>query len=148
MSFLNLAITVVTLAFVNSGTSTPAFTRAAVVAPPTSTWSGKSGDLSVNLILTQAEDSIFGRGSYQVASAKRIGCGGESLPASGLFTMRAKGNLQSFRGRFLFDAGWTPPVTSARTNPGEINVSIHSVDRGVCVLRLHRRPNARRPSYR
>ena len=137
MSIFKLVLAVASMAFINSGTLAAGFSRTLANAPREN-WGGKSGDLSVVLTFEQGSDSLFARGAYQVANTKKVGCGGETLAPSGFFTMRAKGTRQSFRGRFLFDAGWTPPVSGSRMTNGNIKVSIRSVDRGVCSLILRR----------
>lgn len=143
---LKIAIAVTTLSLVSQGPS-PAITgthpvvrapHSSTSAKPSNAWKGSSGDLSVELLFEQGVDSIYARGTYTVAPTKRVGCGGETLYASGHFTMRAAGTERSFRGRLLFDTGWTPPVTASRTSANTIKAKIHSVDRGVCVLNLHR----------
>jgi len=139
MQFLKIAVTVLSLAF---GTSrAPAFRQLGIgqAAPqrPTS-WRGSTGDLSVDLGFEQFRDSIYARGTYKVGPKKRVGCGGETLYPSGHFTMRAKGNLASFHGKFLFDTGWTPPVSAKQSPNGAVKVSIHSVDKGSCVMTLEK----------
>jgi hypothetical protein len=52
--------------------------------------------------------------------------------------MRAKGSLASFRGKLLFDSGWTPPVSAKQDAKGAVKVSIHSVDKGSCVMTLEK----------
>lgn len=139
MSLLKIAITFFALASGHSNhPSAPSFTPVATIAAPSNAWKGSSEDLSVELLFEQATDSIYARGSYTVAPTKRIGCGGETLYASGRFTMRAAGTERAFQGKLLFDNGWTPPVTATRTSPNTIKVRIRSVDRGACVLTLHR----------
>jgi hypothetical protein len=101
-------------------------------------WGGSSGDLSVNLWLVRDRDSVYARGTYEVAPTKKVGCGGESLPAKGRVTMRAKGNFEAFTGKLLFDTGWTPPFSAKKTSATTMAGSIRSVDRGPCKLPLHR----------
>ncbi len=156
MMLLKIAIAVTTLAFASQGPS-PVITgthpvarpaRASAHAKPSNAWKGSSEDLSVELLFEQGVDSIYARGTYTVAPTKRVGCGGETLYESGRFTMRAAGTERSFRGKLLFDSGWTPPVTASRTSANTIKVRIRSVDRGACVLTLHRVPrNKIRPIH-
>ena len=145
MSIFKLTLAVITAAFVNTASPTQ-FTHAFASAPPLN-WAGKSGALSVILTFEQGKDSIYGRGAYTVATSGRVGCGGETLAPSGYFTMRAKGNAKAFRGRFLFDSGWMPPVSAIQSAGGDIKVSIRSVDRGSCPLTL-RRSSQRNPAIR
>jgi hypothetical protein len=139
MQFLKIAVTVVSLAF---GTSRmPAFQKPGMgqaATPRPTSWRGTTGDLSVDLDFEQFRDSIYARGTYKVGPKKRVGCGGETLYRSGHFTMRAKGNLASFRGKFLFDTGWTPPISAKQNPSGAIKVSIRSVDKGSCVITLEK----------
>ncbi len=101
-------------------------------------WGGSSEDLTVNLWLVRDRDSVFARGTYEVAPTKRVGCGGESLFPKGRVTMRAKGNFEAFTGKLLFDTGWTPPFSAKKTSETTMAGSIRSVDRGPCKLALHR----------
>lgn len=136
MSLLNLFVAVVTAVFVHSDATSASFASSRSYSAPATTWTGKTGDLTVIMSFEQGADSVFARGSYEVAPGKRVGCGGETLAPKGLFTMRAKGTTRSFRGRFLFDAGWSPPVNGTRSSSESLKISIHSVDRGVCPLIL------------
>lgn len=142
MTFLKLAMAVTASAFVNFHATVPANLSTGVPAVKTFNWAGRSGDLSVILTFEQGNDSIYARGAYEVAATKRVGCGGAALPSSGLFTMRARGTRRSFKGRFLFDSGWSPSVSAARTASGDIKVSIRSVNRGACPMILHPTPKA------
>lgn len=145
MSIAKLALVVVTSTFFHA--ARPAAYTQAPVSTRAPNWGGKSNGLSVILTFEQGADSIYGRGAYEVTGTNRIGCGGESLPQKGLFTMRAKGTKKSFKGRFLFDTGWSPPVTAVRNGNGDIKVSIRSVDKGVCPLTL-RPTTAANPAIR
>jgi hypothetical protein len=139
MSFLKLTIVTTALAF--GASSSPMANRFISTQPKpvvSNAWKGSSEDLSVDLRFEQAGDSLYARGVYNVAPRKRVGCGGETLYSTGRFTMRAYGTTKSFRGKLLFDTGWTPPVTATRTNPTTIRVKIRSVDKGTCLLTLHR----------
>lgn len=107
-------------------------------------WSGSTGDLTVNLWLVADRDSVYARGSYTVAASKKVGCGGETLPPKGLVTMRAKGSFAAFTGKLLFDSGWTPPFTARKTSATTMTGSIRSVDRGPCRMALHRVTPVRR----
>jgi hypothetical protein len=139
MSFLKIAVIVFGVVF---GTANaPGFHQLGFgqAAPPRPTsWRGSTGDLSVDLKFEQFRDSIYARGTYKVGPKKRVGCGGETLSPSGYLTMRAKGSLASFRGKFLFDSGWTPPVSGRQNGKGAIKVTIRSVDRGPCVMTLEK----------
>lgn len=139
MSFLKIAVTALSLAFGTSGV--PAFQqpgRGQAAAPRPIFWRGTTGDLFVDLRFEQFRDSIYGRGTYITGAKKRIGCGGETLAQKGNFTMRAKGTLASFRGKFLFDSGWMPPVSAKQTPSGAVRVSIGSIDKRPCVMTLEK----------
>ncbi|HUQ48416.1 MAG TPA: hypothetical protein VM053_09260 [Gemmatimonadaceae bacterium] len=139
MSFLNIAVTVLTLAFGASGPEAfqrPAAGRSAPLRAPS--WRGATGDLSVDLMFEQFRDSIYARGTYKTEGKKRIGCGGQTLARNGNLTMRAKGNIASFRGKFLFDSGWMPPVSAKQTSTGTVKVNIGAVDKPRCVLTLEK----------
>ena len=139
MSFLKIAVAVFTLALGTFRAPDSQQLGFGQTAPPRPTsWRGATGDLSVNLKFEQSRDSIYGRGTYKTGPKKRIGCGGETLPESGNFTMRAKGNLSSFRGKLLFDSGWTPPVSAKQKSSGAIKVSIGSIDKGPCIMTLEK----------
>ncbi len=137
MDLLNLAIVTFTLLFGPAHPQSFSPVTQQDVQQPFA-WSGSARDLTIELWLIQNGDSVFARGAYHVASTKKVGCGGETLPAKGLVTMRAKGSFASFAGRLLFDSGWTPPFRAARTGPTSMNGSISSVDRGPCKMTLHR----------
>lgn len=145
MNALDLAIVTSTLLFSSPNRAPDAF---ATAVPKDSqqfyVWSGSTGDLTVKLWLVQNGDSVYARGSYQVAATKKVGCGGETLPDKGLVTMRAGGSLSHFAGKLLFDSGWTPPFRASRTSPTSMSGRISSVDRGPCRLTLHRIPTTRR----
>jgi hypothetical protein len=86
----------------------------------------------------QFGDSVYARGTYRVGPKKRVGCGGETLSSRGYMTMRAKGSLASFRGKLLFDSGWTPPVVGKKLPSGAVQLNIRSVDKGPCVLTVEK----------
>jgi hypothetical protein len=138
MSFLKIAVTVLSLAFGSSREASFHQLSAGRVAPRIVSWRGSTGDLSLDLKFEQAGDSIYGRGTYRLGSKRRVGCGGETLSPEGYLTMRARGTRASFHGKFLFDSGWTPPVTGKQTATGSVRMSILSVDKGRCVLTLDR----------
>jgi hypothetical protein len=139
MSYLKIVLTVLGLGF--GAPRNPAFHQfgfGQAATPRPTSWRGSTGDLSVDLKFEQFRDSIYARGTYKVGPKKRVGCGGETLSPIGYLTMRAKGNLASFHGKFLFDSGWTPPVSATQNAKGAIKVKIRSVDRGVCVMTLEK----------
>jgi hypothetical protein len=137
-----LKLTIAALALLLGGSiAQPRDNFAAQVNTDTSqpfSWSGSTGDLSVNLWLVRDQDSVYARGTYTVAPRKRVGCGGETLPANGRVTMRAKGNFEAFTGKLLFDSGWTPPFSARKTSATTMSGSIRSVDRGPCRIALHK----------
>ncbi|MEO7700048.1 MAG: hypothetical protein ABIZ04_12550 [Opitutus sp.] len=139
MQFLNIGVTVLSLAFATSWGLTFQQPGSGRAAPPRQTsWRGATGGLSVDLQFEQFRDSIYARGTYKTDPKTRVGCGDETLAPTGNFTMRAKGNLTSFRGRFLFDSGWMPPVSAKQTSTGAVRVSIISDDKGRCVMTLEK----------
>ena len=139
MSFLKIAVTVLSLAFGSTReVSFRQFGPAQAAAPKLVSWRGKTGDLAFDLKFEQAGDSIYGRGTYHLGAKKRVGCGGETLSRDGYLTMRARGTRASFRGKLLFDSGWMPPVSGTQTPTGSIKLSIRSVDKGNCVVTLER----------
>jgi hypothetical protein len=118
MTLFNLAILTLTVFFNSSpAPRNYAFAYQAHDVQQPYSWGGSSGDLSVNLWLVRDRDSVYARGTYEVAPTKKVGCGGESLPAKGRVTMRAKGNFEAFTGRLLFDTGWTPPFSAKKNKP-------------------------------
>jgi cytoskeletal protein CcmA (bactofilin family) len=88
----------------------------------TGNWRGSNGGLSVTITLRQAADSVTGSGNFRVATNASIGCGGESLPASGGDYLGAAGN-QNIGGRIH---------GSIRAAGGEIHVS-GTVDRNATI---------------
>jgi hypothetical protein len=140
MSILNIAIVTLTFFF---GSTPPRQNNAfAVQAPDVQqpySWGGASGDLSVNLWLVRDRDSVYARGTYDVASTKKVGCGGQSLFPKGRVTMRAKGNFEAFTGKLLFDTGWTPPFSAKKTSATTMTGTIRSINHAAsCKLPLHR----------
>jgi hypothetical protein len=101
-------------------------------------WRGSNGGLSVTIALHQSGDSIAGSGNFDVASNASLGCGGESLPASG--TVNVTGHLASgeFQGRMNFADVWTPPYLGVVTSPDTLTGHFMSVDKGGCPLVLVR----------
>lgn len=147
MSTFKLALAAVTIALFNSGIPSAAFQKPSPSVVRAPNWAGKVGSLSVIVTFEQGADSLFARGAYQLTAGKRVGCGGETLASQGFFTMRARGTMRSFRGRFLFDSGWSPPVSGNRTASGIVKVNIRSVDKGPCPLTL-RQTTEHNPSLR
>ena len=104
----------------------------------TGTWRGTNGGLNVTTELQQLGDSVTGSGNFQVAANASLGCGGESLPASG--SVKMTGHLASgeFHGRMNFANVWSPPYLGVMTAPDTLTGRFMSVDRGGCPLLLVR----------
>ena len=68
-----------------------------------------------------------------------MGCGGETIPASGPVTLSGKLNGSSFEGRMSFAGTWTPPYLGTFIAPDSLNGHFMSVDRGGCPLILLRK---------
>jgi len=106
----------------------------------TGKWRASNSGLSVEIAIDQHGDSLVGSGAYTVASNASIGCGGETIPASGLVTLSGKLNGTSFGGRMSFASTWTPPYLGTFIAPDSLNGHFMSVDRGGCpfvLLRKH-----------
>lgn len=145
MLFLKIAVTILSLTSLTTHTTQFRQMGFGQGAPKPTSWRGSTGDLSVDIHFEQFRDSIYARGTYKVGPKKRVGCGGETLYPSGHLTMRAKGTLASFSGKFLFDSGWTPPVSAKQDAKGAVKVSIRSVDKGPCVMILEKWTRAGSP---
>lgn len=102
----------------------------------TGKWNASSPGLSVNIVLEQRGDSLTGTGTYSRASDASLGCGGETIPASGPVTLNGKLNGTAFVGRMSFASTWTPPYLGTFIAPDSINGHFMSVDRGGCPLVL------------
>jgi hypothetical protein len=101
-------------------------------------WKGTNAGLTVALTIQQAADSLTGTGTYQAARDANIGCGGETLPASGSVTFGGELISGGFQGRMRFDDTWSPPYLGTLNGPDSLNGHFMSVDRGGCALTLVR----------
>ena len=101
-------------------------------------WTGSSGGLSVLLTLEQMGDSVTGSGTYQVASGSSLGCGGETIPASGSVSLTGTLASGEFQGRMSFGGAWIPPYLGSLKTPDSLDARFMSVDRGACTLPLTR----------
>lgn len=120
-------------------TSAGSADRQPVSGPLTGSWRASDGNLEVTLELTQQGDSVSGTGSYRAVDPGKLGCGGETIPASGKVTLAGALAKQQFGGRFGFVAGgWTPPYTATWIAPDSLRGGFMSVDRGQCPLILVR----------
>jgi len=91
------------------------------------------------MTIDQHADSLTGSGTYTRADSATIGCGGETIPASGPVTLSGKLNGSSFEGRMSFAGTWTPPYVGTFIAPDSLNGHFMSVDRGGCPLILLRK---------
>ena len=103
-------------------------------------WQGNSGGLRVSLDVQQAGDSVTGSGTYQVAPGSSVGCGGETIPASGNVTLNGKLTDGKFQGRMSLGDVWIPPYIGTWKSPDSFEGHFMSVDRGGCSLTLARQP--------
>jgi hypothetical protein len=101
-------------------------------------WRGSSAGLSVSLSLEQTGDSVKGSGKYQVASGSSIGCGGETIPASGDVSLTGTIAGSEFQGHMSFGGVWIPPYLGSLKTPDSLDAHFMSVDRGACTLPLVR----------
>src|SRR5437762_5078773 len=102
-------------------------------------WRASNSGLAVDVTIDQHGDSLAGSGTYTIATNASIGCGGETIPASGPVTLSGKLNGSSFEGRMSFAGTWTPPYLGTFIAPDSLNGHFMSVDRGGCPLVLLRR---------
>jgi hypothetical protein len=105
----------------------------------TGKWHASSSGLAIDMTIDQHGDSLVGSGTYTVVSNATMGCGGETIPASGPLTLSGKLNGSSFEGRMSFASTWTPPYLGTFFAPDSLNGHFMSVDRGGCTLILVRK---------
>ena len=105
----------------------------------TGNWSASNSGLAIDMRIDQHADSLTGSGTYTLAESATIGCGGETIPASGPVTLSGKLNGSSFEGRMSFAGMWTPPYLGTFIAPDSLNGHFMSVDRGGCPLILLRK---------
>ena len=102
-------------------------------------WRASNSGLTVDMTIDQHGDSLAGSGTYTVASNASMGCGGETIPASGPATLSGKLDGSSFAGRMSFAGTWTPPYLGTFIAPDSLNGHFMSIDRGGCPLILVRK---------
>lgn len=105
----------------------------------TGNWRASNSGLTIDMTIDQNADSLTGSGTYTRAESATIGCGGETIPASGPVTLSGKLNGISFEGRMSFAGTWTPPYLGTFIAPDSLNGHFMSVDRGGCPLILLRK---------
>jgi len=122
-----------------AGCPTARSSQTAGSSPLSGSWSGSKGGLTVTIALQQSGDSITGSGNFEVVAIGSLGCGGESLPASG--SLRMTGHLAAgeFQGRMNFGDVWTPPFLGVVIAPDTLRGHFMSIDRGGCPLDLVRK---------
>jgi len=101
-------------------------------------WRASNSGLAVDVTIEQHGDSLAGSGTYTRANNATIGCGGETIPASGPLTLSGKLNGKSFEGRMSFAGTWTPPYLGTFVAPDSLNAHFMSIDRGGCPFVLLR----------
>ncbi|HEY4955854.1 MAG TPA: hypothetical protein VII02_13305 [Gemmatimonadaceae bacterium] len=101
-------------------------------------WSGSSAGLSVSLTLEQTADSVTGTGTFTTSPNSSMGCGGETLPASGPVTMSGKLTGSDLQARVTFAGTWSPPYAGTLAAKDSIAGHFMSIDRGGCPLSLVR----------
>ncbi len=106
-------------------------------APLTGRWHASNAGLTVDITLDQVGDSVKGTGSYSIAANSSIGCGGETLSASGPVMLSGKLTGNAFDGRMSFAGTWTPPYLGT-IRADSLNGHFMSIDRGGCPLVLLR----------
>jgi hypothetical protein len=121
-----------------SVTKTDATSDVSQVASLSGRWHGTNDGLIVDLTLTQTGDSVTATGNYSVAQSSSIGCGGESLSASGPVTLQGKFAGAELSARMSFAGSWTPPYLGTLVAPDSLNGHFMSIDRGGCPLVLVR----------
>jgi hypothetical protein len=102
-------------------------------------WRASNSGLAIDMMIDQHADSLSGSGTYTRTDSATIGCGGETIPASGPVTLSGKLNGSSFEGRMSFAGAWTPPYLGTFIAPDSLNGHFMSVDRGGCPLILLRK---------
>jgi hypothetical protein len=102
-------------------------------------WLGDSPGLHLSLTLSQAGDSITGIGTYEVHDAAQIGCGGETIPATGPVSLTGLLAADTVSGRLRFSGDWSPPYRASLVGADSLKGNLMSVDRGGCSLVLTRK---------
>jgi len=102
----------------------------------TGNWRASNSGLAIDMTIDQHADSLSGSGTYTRTDSATIGCGGETIPASGPVTLSGKLSGSSFQGRMSFAGVWTPPYLGTFIAPDSLNGHFMSVDRGGCPLTL------------
>ncbi len=121
---------------------TVSLTTAVAVPPGTNLdgqWSGSSRGVTVTFSLHWTADSVFGSGTWNVAGANTLGCGGGTLTGNGTVTFAAHRSGDQIAGSTQFNNGWGPPFLGVLTDASTLGAHWMSIDAGPCPITLVRK---------
>jgi len=102
-------------------------------------WSGSSRGVTVTFSLHWTADSVFGAGTWSVAGANTLGCGGGTLSGNGTVTFAAHRTGDQIGGSTQFSNGWGPPFLGVLTDTNTLGAHWMSIDAGPCPITLVRK---------
>jgi hypothetical protein len=140
VTLIRVSLGLAVVGFVAGCTAAP-LTQTQGAVPPGSLsgeWKGSNGGLRVSLDLEQRGDSVTGSGTYQVTPGASVGCGGETIPASGGVSLTGSLAAGVFQGHMSLGGVWIPPYLGTLKTPDSLDAHFMSVDRGGCTLPLVR----------
>jgi len=121
---------------------TVSLTTAVAVPPGTNLdgqWSGSSSGVTVAFLLHWTADSVFGAGTWSVAGANTLGCGGGTLAGNGTVALAAHRTGDQIAGSTQFSNGWGPPFLGVLADVNTLGAHWMSVDAGPCPITLARK---------
>jgi hypothetical protein len=107
--------------------------------PLDGTWTGSSRGVTVSFNLHWTADSVSGAGTWSVAGANTLGCGGGTLSGNGTVVFAAHRTGDQIGGSTQFSNGWTPPFLGVLADPNTLGAHFMSVDAGPCPITLSRK---------
>lgn len=95
-------------------------------------WSGAAQGVSLTLDLRWFADSVIGGGTFTVAGANGLGCGGGTLRGTGTVTFTAQRTSDQLSGAMTFSDGWVPPFGAVLVDTMTLGGAFGSVDGASC----------------
>ena len=101
-------------------------------------WSGSSHGVTMTFSLHWTADSVLGAGTWSVAGANTLGCGGGTLAGNGTVTFAAHRTGDQIAGSTQFSNGWGPPFLGVLADANTLGAHWMSIDAGPCPITLVR----------
>jgi len=102
-------------------------------------WSGSSRGVTVTFSLHWTADSVSGAGTWSVAGANTLGCGGGTLAGNGTVAFVAHRTGDQIAGSTQFSNGWGPPFLGVLADVNTLGAHWMSIDAGPCPITLVRK---------